>query len=235
MREIVFDTETTGLNPNGGDRLVEIGAVELVDLIPTGRTFHCYVNPQRDVPEEVVKVHGLTGEFLSDKPVFADESVGPAFFEFVGDARLVAHNAPFDRGFINMELERIKLTPWQDDQWLDTYRVAQKQFPGSYNSLDALCKRFNISLESRDLHGALIDAKLLASVYLELNGGRERRLSFGDVKTQNGGDAGSETVAANTRPNPLPSLITEDEANAHAEFIAELGDNSLWAKVENVD
>ncbi len=232
MREIVFDTETTGFNPRGGDRVIEIGAVEIIDLIPTGQTFHCYINPERDVPADAVKVHGLTADFLRDKPLFSHPEVGPAFYEFVGDARLVAHNAKFDRGFIDMELERIGLPLWGDEQWLDTYRLAQQQFPGSYNSLDALCKRFNISLESRDLHGALIDAKLLASVYLELNGGRERRLSFGEVKTTETSQTVSRVSVA-VRPEPLPSRLTEAERAAHAEFIAELGDDSLWAQAQS--
>lgn len=176
MREIVFDTETTGLDPNTGDRITELGAVEVIDYIPTGKTFHAYVNPQRSVPKEVVDITGLTTEFLSDKPLF--DEVGPDFVAFVGDATLVAHNAPFDRGFINMELARLGMDIYADDRFKDTARIARAKFPGSYVSLDALCKRFDISLDTRDKHGALIDSLLLAEVYLELMGGRTRALDL---------------------------------------------------------
>ena len=219
-REIVFDTETTGLNPNTGDRLVEIGCVEIIDLIPTGKTFHAYINPQRDVPPEVVRVHGLTREFLSDKPVFADPRVGAALQDFVGDAPIVAHNAAFDRGFINMELLRAGFDIWPDARWVDTYPLAQRKFPGASNSLDALCRRFNISLDSRDKHGALIDAQLLAQVYLELNGGRERKLSF-DMPAKGGMDVSEVAVAPRgPRPTPLPGRLSDAERAAHAAFLA---------------
>ena len=175
-REIVLDTETTGLDPKQGHRLVEIACVELEDFLPTGRHFHCYIDPERDMPPEAEKVHGLSRTFLKGKPKFADREVAEAFLDFVGDAPLIAHNAGFDRGFVNFELERCGRAIIPEGRWIDTLALAQKRFPGMYNSLDALCKRFNISLAEREKHGALIDAKLLASVYLELQGGRERRL-----------------------------------------------------------
>ena len=176
MREIVFDTETTGLDPNTGDRVTELGCVEVIDCIPTGKTFHTYVNPQRSIPKEVIEITGLTAEFLADKPLF--EEIAEDFLAFVGDAVLVAHNAPFDRGFINMELARLGHPIYPEDRFKDTARIARAKFPGSYVSLDALCKRFDISLDTRDKHGALIDALLLAEVYLELTGGRTRALDL---------------------------------------------------------
>ncbi len=184
MREIVFDTETTGLDPRTGDRITELGCVEVEDFIPTGRTWHSYVNPQRSVPEKVTEITGLTAEFLADKPLFSEIAEG--FLEFVGDANVVAHNAPFDRGFINMELEKIGKPVIANERWVDTVVMARKKFPGAHASLDALCKRFGVSLETRDKHGAIIDALLLADVYLELNGGRERALDL----SGDGGDTG---------------------------------------------
>ena len=170
LREIVFDTETTGLSPENGDRLVEIGAVELINHIPTGRTYHQYINPERSVPEEVVAVHGLTEEFLKDYPVFAE--VAAAFVEFVGeDGVLVAHNASFDIKFINFELKKLGRAEYEWDRVVDTLEIARKKFPGAKNNLDALCKRFNIDNSHRTKHGALLDAELLADVYLELLGG----------------------------------------------------------------
>ena len=172
VREIVFDTETTGLSPEKGDRLVEIGAVELINHLPTGKTYHQYINPERDVPEEVVAVHGLTEEFLKDYPVFAD--IAADFIEFVGDdGILVAHNATFDMNFINYELKKIGREEYSFDRVIDTLEIARKMFPGAKNNLDALCKRFGVDNSSRTLHGALLDADLLAQVYLELLGGDE--------------------------------------------------------------
>ncbi|WP_417494623.1 DNA polymerase III subunit epsilon [Maricaulis sp.] len=228
IREIVFDTETTGLYANAGDRVTELGCVEVIDFIPTGKTWHTYVNPQRSTPKEVVEITGLTDAFLADKPLFAD--VAGEFMEFVGDAGLVAHNAPFDRGFINMELERLGHASYPEDRFKDTARIARAKFPGSYVSLDALCKRFDISLESRDKHGALIDALLLAEVYLELSGGRTRAL---DLSGQ--GETGPGEVvfpARQPRPQALRQLLTETERAAHAAFIEELGENALWNKLK---
>jgi DNA polymerase-3 subunit epsilon len=224
MREIVFDTETTGLDPNTGDRVTEIGCVEVVDCIPTGRTYHTYVNPQRHVPSKVVEITGLTTEFLSDKALFED--IAEDFVEFVGDAVLVAHNASFDRGFINMELVRLGRQPYAEDRFKDTARIARAKFPGSYVSLDALCKRFDISLDTRDKHGALIDALLLAEVYLELTGGRTRAL---DLSGAAGSEIGGVVFPARpARSTPLQALQTEKERAAHKTFVEELGGDALW-------
>ncbi|WP_339738907.1 DNA polymerase III subunit epsilon [uncultured Maricaulis sp.] len=227
MREIVFDTETTGLYATSGDRVTELGCVEVIDFIPTGRTWHAYVNPQRSTPKEVVEITGLTDAFLADKPLFSQ--IAEEFIDFVGDAGLVAHNAPFDRGFINMELERLGRPGYVEARFKDTARIARAKFPGSYVSLDALCKRFEISLESREKHGALIDAQLLAEVYLELSGGRTRAL---DLSGQ--GEAGPGEVAfppQRARPSLLDPVLTESERAAHAAFIEELGENALWKKL----
>ncbi|WP_300551945.1 DNA polymerase III subunit epsilon [Maricaulis sp.] len=229
MREIVFDTETTGLDPNTGDRITELGCVEVIDCIPTGRTYHVYVNPERSTPKEVVEITGLTDEFLADKPIFAEHA--DAFLDFVGDGVLVAHNAGFDRGFINMELARLGKPIYPDDRFKDTAAIARAMFPGSYVSLDALCKRFDISLESRDKHGALIDALLLAEVYLELTGGRTRALDLSGR-----GEAGSngdvvEFPARPARPKALDSRVQNEERAAHKAFIEELGDASVWSQL----
>ncbi|MEE2526634.1 DNA polymerase III subunit epsilon [Hyphobacterium sp. HN65] len=224
MREIVFDTETTGLDPQTGDRITELGCVEVEDFIPTGRTWHAYVNPQRSIPEKVTEITGLTAEFLADKPLFAD--VADGFLEFVGDARVVAHNAPFDRGFINMELTRIGKPIIENDRWVDTVVIARKKFPGAHASLDALCKRFGISLETRDKHGAIIDALLLADVYLELNGGRERALDLSDDRGEAGGSVTFPKRPA--RPEPLVTRLTMEEREAHEAFVATLGESPIW-------
>lgn len=228
MREIVFDTETTGLNAKGGDRITEIGCLEVIDFIPTGETFHTYINPEREVPEEVVKITGLTTEFLKDKPLFADRV--DDFLEFVGESDLVAHNANFDKGFINAELERARRPVLPDMRFKDTLVLARKQFPGTRNTLDALCNRFGISLESRHVHGALVDAELLAKVYLELNGGRERKLDiFEDLRDRDG----SEKLATNygIRPRPLGPQVSPEERDAHAAFVASLGADPIWLKL----
>ncbi|HHI88373.1 MAG TPA: DNA polymerase III subunit epsilon, partial [Hellea balneolensis] len=175
-REIAFDTETTGFHARGDDRITEIGCVELIDLIPSGKTWHSYINPERDIPEKVTEITGLTTEFLKDKPLFAD--IAEDFREFIGDSPLVAHNASFDRGFINAELERADYEPIHHSLFIDTLEIARAKFPGASNTLDALCKRFEISLATRSTHGALVDAQLLAQVYLELNGGRARTLDL---------------------------------------------------------
>ncbi len=222
-REIVFDTETTGFNPAEGDRITEIGCVELIDFIPSGRTFHTYVNPQRDVPRRVTEITGLTTEFLADKPLF--DEVAEAFLDFVEDAPLVAHNAEFDRAFINFELGRIRRAEIAEERFLCTLIMARSKFPGVRNSLDSLCERFRISLDKRDKHGALIDAHLLAEVYLELNGGRERRL---DLSVAASVVAGQAAAASRARPGPAPDPTTEAERAAHEAFIESLGDHSLW-------
>jgi len=226
MREIVFDTETTGFDPRTGDRITEMGCVEVEDFIPTGRTWHSYVNPQRSVPEKVTEITGLTAEFLLDKPLFA--AVADGFLDFVGDADIVAHNAPFDRGFINMELEKIGKPIIANDRWIDTVVMARKKFPGAHASLDALCKRFGVSLETRDKHGAIIDALLLADVYLELNGGRERALDL----SGDGGETDGMVVFPERSPRPqaLASQLTEAEQAAHLEFVETLGERPVWKK-----
>ncbi|MDX2235285.1 MAG: DNA polymerase III subunit epsilon [Hyphomonadaceae bacterium] len=239
MREIVFDTETTGRDPLLGDRIVEIACVEIVNLLPTGATFHRYVNPERDVPEEVVKVHGLTGAFLRDKPVFgAPDVIGP-LLDFIGDSPLVAHNAEFDRKFLNAELVRLERTPFAAERFVDTLPIARALFPGAANSLDALSRRFQLDRYGFDLakrkgaggHGALLDARMLAEVYLQLRGGRERKLAFEDASagraaTDQG--AGFKIVRRPTRARALAPRITPAEAAAHAAFVAELGEGALW-------
>jgi DNA polymerase-3 subunit epsilon len=227
-REIVLDTETTGLDHRRGDRLVEIACLELEDFLPTGRTFHRYINPERDMPPEAEKVHGLSARFLADKPKFAAPDVCDAFLEFVGDAVIVAHNAAFDRGFVNFELGQLGRDALQETRWVDTLGMAQKRFPGMYNSLDALCKRFKISLADREKHGALIDARLLAEVYLELKGGRERGLELAPVAVVST-IAVAEQTRYGARPRPLPARSTDEERAIHAAFVrANLKAGAVW-------
>lgn len=227
MREIVLDTETTGLDPETGDRVVEIGGVELLNHVATGATYHQYINPERTMPQEAFEVHGLGDEFLSDKPKFAE--VGQAFLDFVGDAKLIIHNASFDMKFLNAELKWMGLPLIPMDRAVDTLAIARRRFPGSPASLDALCRRFNIDNSARTLHGALLDSEILAEVYLELIGGRQPDFGLSQNVTR-AGETPSDTWRAYPRPKPLPSNLTEDEAAAHAEFVAKLGDNSLWLK-----
>ncbi len=232
VREIVFDTETTGLSPEKGDRLVEIGAVELINHLPTGKTYHQYINPERDVPEEVVAVHGLTEEFLKDYPVFAD--IAADFIEFVGDdGILVAHNATFDMNFINYELKKIGREEYSFDRVIDTLEIARKMFPGAKNNLDALCKRFGVDNSSRTLHGALLDADLLAQVYLELLGGDEPSM-LGDTavkekhQTQNFVDFSGRTFH-----QPRIFALSEEEEKAHREFLEAKVKSSIWLSDES--
>jgi DNA polymerase-3 subunit epsilon len=224
MREIVLDTETTGLDPDAGDRIVELGAVELVNHMPTGRVFHAYVNPQREVPQEALDVHGLSNAFLSDKPVFA--AVAAEFAAFLGDARLVIHNAAFDIRFLNAELGWAgqPSLPWA--RAVDTLELAKRRFPGASNTLDALCRRFGVDNSGRDKHGALLDSELLAEVYLELMGGRQPDLTLTVVTSGAGSVAG--IWIAPPRPRPLAPRLTPAEAEAHAAFIATLGPAALW-------
>ena len=227
MREIVLDTETTGFEPNEGHRIVEIGAVELFNHVPTGRTYHQYINPERDMPTEAFEVHGLGEEFLRDKPVFA--AIAQDFLDFIGeDAKLVIHNAAFDMKFLNAELGWAKKPLIANDRALDTLMMARRRFPGSPASLDALCRRFNIDNSSRTLHGALLDSEILADVYLELIGGRQ--LVFGlTVDTSRAKNASAEDDwRPRPRPTPLPSRITPEEAEAHAAFVAKLGEKAIW-------
>ncbi|HEX4180439.1 MAG TPA: DNA polymerase III subunit epsilon [Caulobacteraceae bacterium] len=233
MREIVLDTETTGLDPRTGHRLIEVACVELEDFLPTGRTFHRYVHPDRPIDADAERVHGISLAFLNDKPRFHEADVCDAFLDFVGEAVLIAHNAGFDRGFINAELERADRASLPDARWVDTLSMAQKRFPGMYNSLDALCKRFKISLADRDKHGALIDAQLLAAVYLELRGGKERGLDLAPVVTQAQGVIAAGRIVYGARPRPLAARSTEAERAAHAEFVRRtLKDKALWLGFE---
>lgn len=228
MREIVLDTETTGLDPNTGDRIVEIGAVELVRHVPTGRTYHQYINPERAMSEEAFAVHGLGDEFLRDKPVFAQ--VAQAFAEFIGDAQLVIHNAAFDMKFLNAELKWAGLQAIPFDRAIDTLEIARKKFPGSPASLDALCRRFAIDNSGRTLHGALLDSEILAEVYLELIGGRQP--DFGLVSTtRDKASTNDDAARPKARPAPLPSRISAEEEAAHRDFITAMGDDALWRKL----
>lgn len=230
MREIVLDTETTGFDPETGDRIVEIGAVELMGHVATGRTYHQYINPERAMPQEAFEVHGLGDDFLRDKPKFAQ--VGQAFLDFIGDAKLVIHNASFDMKFLNAELKWMGLPLIPEDQAIDTLLIARKRFPGSPASLDALCRRFGIDNSSRTLHGALLDSEILAEVYLELIGGRQPDFA---LSAQSQGSAGGTADTAwkpAQRSTPLESRISEKEAAAHAEFVSKLGDGALWSKLQ---
>ncbi|MCD7058431.1 DNA polymerase III subunit epsilon [Pelagibacterium xiamenense] len=226
-REIVLDTETTGLSPQQGDRLVEIGCVELVNHVPTGKNHHIYINPQRDMPEEAFKVHGLSDEFLRDKPLFAE--VAEDFLAFIGDATLIIHNAPFDMGFLNAELEWIR-RPALKNPVIDTVMLAREKHPGARVSLDALCKHYGIDNSRRTLHGALLDSEILAEVYLELIGGRQVALAL-SAEAQSYGTEPTARPRAMQRPTPLPSRLTDAERAAHAAFLErELGDKAIWAQ-----
>ena len=229
-REIVLDTETTGLDPKTGHRLVEVGCVELIDYLPTGRTFHRYIHPDRDIDPDAERVHGISLAFLADKPRFHQPEVCDAMLDFIGDSDLVAHNAPFDRGFINAELKRAGRPILEDSRWIDSLPLAQKKFPGMYNSLDALCKRFKISLAERDKHGALLDAQLLAGVYLELRGGKERGLDLAP-KLERKTEMGVTAVTHAPRPRPLAPRSTEEERAAHEAFVrGTIKSGAIWAR-----
>lgn len=242
MREIVLDTETTGFEPSEGHRIVEIGAVELLNHLPTGRTYHQYINPERGMPAGAFEVHGIGhdiletpgqkvpgGVTLRDKPVFA--RIGQAFLDFVGDAQLVIHNASFDMKFLNFELERSGLPGLPFARATDTLMMARSKFPGSPASLDALCRRFGIDNSMREKHGALLDSEILAEVYLELIGGRQPDLILksaapAPVK----GATGDTTWRPRPRPEPLPPRIGETEIAAHDAMVAKLGDAAIWKK-----
>lgn len=230
IREIVFDTETTGLDPLTGDKIVEIGAVELVNHIPTGKTYHQYINPERDVPEEVVKVHGLTTEYLKDFPIFAD--IAQEWIDFIGeDGILVAHNAPFDIKFVNYELQRIGYEIYEKDRVVDTLEIAKSKFPGQRNNLDALCKRFNIDNSARTFHGALLDAQLLAEVYLELLGGAEPTMDLSSIIKKQGVDNVFDNIKKEYREPRLFNITEQDKEN-HRAFLEKNIKNSIWLSDE---
>jgi DNA polymerase-3 subunit epsilon len=226
MREIVLDTETTGLDPYQGHRLVEIGCIELVNRIPSGQTFHRYVNPERDMPPEAFAVHGLSRDFLKDKPLFAE--VIDDLLAFIGDAPLVAHNAAFDLTFINAEFERAGRAVLARERLIDTLLLARRKHPGSPNRLDDLCARYGIDNSKRVKHGALLDAEILADVYLELIEGRQAQLVL--VGTGNGGGVAGTGRAIVLKPRPiaLPPRLSEDDLAAHALFRASLGEKAIW-------
>jgi len=228
LREIVFDTETTGLDAGNGDRLIEIGCIEIVNRIPTGREFHRYLNPERDIHPDAAAVHGLTLDFLKDKPFFKD--VADEFLEFIADASLVAHNGSFDLGFINAELKRLPRPLITADRIVDTLQLARRRHPAGPNSLDALCKRYGIDLSQRTKHGALLDSMLLAGVYVELLGERQAVLGFNGYAAAEADRIRARKAAQ--RPTPLPSRLTEADVAAHREFVKTLGDGALWLQVE---
>ncbi len=231
MREIVFDTETTGLDPLQGDRMAEIGCIELFNRFPTGKTFHCYFNPERDMPEQAFKIHGLSSEFLKDKPLFAhkvDDLIG-----FLGDALLVAHNAMFDLGFLNAELERAGRATVSRERIIDTLLIARRKHPGGANRLDDLCLRYAIDNSRRTKHGALLDAELLAEVYVELIGARQPQLILSQTSAPV--RVAGEPIVLRERPVPLAACLTEEERAAHRKFIATLGDNAIWRDYVSLD
>ncbi|MGC8201259.1 DNA polymerase III subunit epsilon [Aliiroseovarius sp. PTFE2010] len=244
MREIVLDTETTGFDPESGDRIVEIGCVELFNHMPTGNNFHIYINPERGMPDEAFGVHGIGPDLLDtprpakpgevllrDKPVF--KKVGQLFLDFIGaDSKLVIHNARFDMKFLNAELGWIGQAPIPWERAVDTLEIARKKFPGSPASLDALCRRFGIDNTNRTLHGALLDSEILAEVYLELIGGRQPDFGL-NTQISTTGDQGDSTWRPKPRPNALPPRLTEDEAAAHASFVEKMGDGALWKRFES--
>lgn len=227
IREIVLDTETTGLNPKAGDRLIELGCVELVDRKPTGIEFHRFINSDgRDVHPEAEAIHGISTAFLADKPMFAE--VVDDFLAFIGDDALVIHNAPFDVGFINMELERIKRQPLDNGRVVDTLALAKRKHPAGPNTLDGLCKRYGIDNSDRTKHGAIIDSLLLAEVYVELLGIRQAALVFDGTQTTV--TMAHQRPAARVRPQPLPSPLTAEDEAAHIAFVKTLGPDALWLK-----
>jgi len=227
MREIVLDTETTGFEPSQGDRIVEIGAVELFNHMPTGRTYHQYINPERAMPKSAFEVHGLGDEFLSDKPLFKD--IAQAFLDFVGDSQMVIHNASFDMKFLNAELKWVNRPELLMSQSLDTLAIARKKFPGANASLDGLCRRFGIDNSSRTLHGALLDSEILAEVYLELLGGRQSGFVLA-TETSSASSNSDDAWRPRPRPTALASKLTKEEAAAHQTFVEGMGDGAIWSK-----
>jgi DNA polymerase III subunit epsilon len=223
LRELVLDTETTGLDPKDNHRIVELACVELINYIPTGASWHWYFNPERDVPKAATEVHGLTAAFLADKPLFG--TVAGDIVEVLGDARLIIHNAAFDIGFLNHEFGRLALPPLSFDRVIDTLALARRKHPGSPNNLDALCRRYGINNSTRTKHGALLDSELLADVYLRLIGAEQAGLDFAFQKTNTKAE---RDAPFQTRPTPLPSRLSPEEESAHAAFIASLGQKAIW-------
>jgi DNA polymerase-3 subunit epsilon len=230
MREIILDTETTGLSPKDGDRVVEIGCLEMVNRFATGKVWHKYLNPERSMPKAAFEVHGLSDQFLSDKPLFAD--LADDFMSFIDGAKLIIHNASFDIGFLNFELEQVDRPIISWTNVVDTLQLARQKHPGASNNLDALCKRYGIDNSSREKHGALLDSELLAEVYLELIGGHQAGLDLSG-KTGVEDRNGRETATVKPRPNSLPSLVSKQEEEAHKAFIETLGDNAMWKQVSD--
>lgn len=230
MREIILDTETTGMDPFEGDRIVEIGCVECINHIPTGNHYHVYINPERDMPAEAAAVHGLTEAFLKDKPVFSE--IYADFLDFIGDAKLVIHNAEFDMRFINHHLTEMGASAIPNTRVVDTLIMARQKFPGSPANLDALCKRFGIDNSNRTLHGALLDSELLAEVYLELLGGRQTGLSLNSEEDMSAMSDQDVFSKRSTKPVRAARVfpVPEDELNAHSQMIQSLGDKALWRK-----
>lgn len=230
-REIVLDTETTGLSAQSGDRLVEIGCVELLNHVPTGQNYHAYINPERDMPAEAERIHGLGDEFLADKPLFS--TVAGDFETFIADSTLIIHNAPFDMGFLNAELQRAGRAKLANEV-IDTVQLARKRHPGARVSLDALCKHYGIDNSRRTLHGALLDSEILAEVYLELLGGRQVALMLGAEQAQADDDAGQPVqMPQKTRSQPLPTRLDPEVLGAHEELVASLGPDAIWAKYQS--
>lgn len=230
MREIVLDTETTGLDPAKGDRIVEIGAVELVNHLATGQSFHAYINPERDMPPEAEAVHGLSSAFLKDKPAFA--AIAADFMAFIAGDPLIIHNASFDVTFLNAELDYLGMLPILPERVVDTLQIARRKHPMGPNSLDALCKRYGVDNSRRTKHGALLDSELLAEVYLELIGGRQTALGLTMSSQQQRGTK-STSVAIGVRPRTLPSRLTGEERSAHAVFVEGLGPAATWTKISD--
>jgi DNA polymerase-3 subunit epsilon len=231
MREVVLDTETTGFDPFDGDRIVEIGAVELFNHMPTGEIYHVYINPERSMPQSAFEVHGLGDDFLRKKPVFA--KVAQSFLDFVRDDKMVIHNASFDMKFLNHELKTLGLQTLPNSQAIDTLDIARRKFPGSPASLDALCRRFGVDNSAREKHGALLDSEILAEVYLQLIGGQQPGLELaGTTRARSGLSGQSADWRPQPRPTPLASRLTPEETAAHAAFVAKLSDDAVWSKLK---
>lgn len=229
IREIILDTETTGISPADGHRIVEIGAVELINHLPSGQTFHVYINPERDMPKEAEAVHGLSSTFLKDKPVF--KAIAAEFLAFIGDSLLVIHNASFDVAFLNAELSYLNEVPLEMGRVLDTLAMARRKHPMASNSLDALCKRYGIDNGRRTKHGALLDSELLAEVYLELLGGRQTALNLASETRKSNAPVITSVqsrIVAVARPSPLPSRLTDAERQAHLALVESLGPAAVW-------